>query len=125
MGVAYATIKVRNIITGSEALELRVKVDSGATMLVLPADHAIANGKRFLKLLNEAAEVASAGTHLVTLGITPDRPATGYGYIQASSPAGVAPGVFVVERFTEKKMRESEYFSAYVSALDFYQYFDI
>ncbi|RKY05441.1 hypothetical protein DRP77_00985 [Candidatus Poribacteria bacterium] len=36
MGVAYATIKVRNIITGSEALELRVKVDSGATMLVLP-----------------------------------------------------------------------------------------
>lgn len=36
MGVAFTTVKVRNIITDSEEIELRVKVDSGATMLVLP-----------------------------------------------------------------------------------------
>ena len=36
MGVAFTTVKIRNIITGSEPLELRVKVDSGATMLVIP-----------------------------------------------------------------------------------------
>jgi predicted aspartyl protease len=36
MGVAFTNVKVRNIITGSEEVELRVKVDSDATMLVIP-----------------------------------------------------------------------------------------
>ena len=36
MGVTYTNLKVRNIIAGSEEVELRVKVDSGATMLVIP-----------------------------------------------------------------------------------------
>jgi len=83
------------------------RVDPGGVMIVLPADHAIADEERFLQLLDEAASVASEGTHLVTLGITPNHPATGYGYIQAlnhfvASGPGTDSEVLEVERFTEK-----------------------
>lgn len=83
------------------------RIDPHGVMIVLPADHAIANAERFLQKLDAAASAAKEGTHLVTLGITPDRPATGYGYIKAIKPFGVrAPGasneVLAVERFTEK-----------------------
>jgi mannose-1-phosphate guanylyltransferase len=85
------------------------RIDPRGVMIVLPADHAIADGERFLKLLNEAVNVASAGTHLVTLGINPDRPATGYGYIKAFTPYSTGGGseVLAVERFTEKPDRQT------------------
>ncbi len=83
------------------------RVDPSGVMIVLPADHAIADEERFLQLLNDAATVASAGTHLVTLGITPNHPATGYGYIQAlnhfvASGPSTGSEVLEVERFAEK-----------------------
>jgi len=83
------------------------RVDPGGVMIVLPADHAIADEERFLQLLKDAASVASAGTHLVTLGITPNHPATGYGYIQAldrfvTSDQSTSSEVLEVKRFTEK-----------------------
>jgi len=76
-------------------------------MLALPADHVIAAPKRFRALLSAAIQVAAEGTHLVTFGIPPDRPETGYGYIQAVEPwqGNRQPGtidVLCVERFTEK-----------------------
>ena len=84
------------------------RIDSKGVMIVLPADHAIADQERFLQLLSDAASVAQAGTHLVTLGITPDRPATGYGYIQARLSKGDAKApVLQVERFTEKPDRDT------------------
>jgi len=88
------------------------RIDPEGVMIVLPADHVIADEERFRHLLNDAAIVAEAGTHLITLGITPDHPSTGYGYIQASNPfmaGGLSTGseVLAVERFTEKPNRET------------------
>lgn len=57
-----------------------------SVMVVLPADHLVQEEEEFRKLLQLAAKTARERDSLVTLGIEPTRPATGYGYIQASSP---------------------------------------
>ncbi len=76
-----------------------------AIMMVFPADHFIGDQKRFHEHLKRAAEGA-AEEKLVTLGIKPNRPETGYGYIQAGTPlaSNTEPGLkaFTVERFVEK-----------------------
>jgi mannose-1-phosphate guanylyltransferase/mannose-6-phosphate isomerase len=69
-------------------------------MAVFPADHYIGNQPRFLEALEQGASLAQAG-HLVTFGITPTRPDTGYGYIMAGAPLAQGFG-FEVQRFTEK-----------------------
>lgn len=61
-----------------EALE----TDAGALLLVLPSDHAIGRPERLLAAVAEAEEFAGEG-YLMTFGIAPDAPATGYGYIAA------------------------------------------
>jgi mannose-1-phosphate guanylyltransferase len=88
------------------------RIDPEGVMIVLSADHVVKDKDRFLKLLEEAAAIAAEGTHLVTLGITPDRPATGYGYIKASTAritSGLASKteVLKVDRFTEKPDKET------------------
>lgn len=79
--------------------------DPQAVMVVLPADHAVKERDRFLDVLRVATALADqqAG-YLITLGITPDRPATGYGYIQRGQRFAVEGGVevFRVENFAEK-----------------------
>ena len=72
-------------------------------MLVLPADAHIADEEGLRAALALAAE-AAAGGRLVALGIAPDRPETGYGYILARPPARAASGpeALDVERFVEK-----------------------
>jgi len=72
-------------------------------MLILPADAHIQDEAAFREALTVAAEVAKTGV-LVTLGISPDRPETGYGYILARPPAREVAGheTFDVERFVEK-----------------------
>lgn len=74
-----------------------------AVMMVLPADHTIADGEGFRSVLRAAVSAAEDG-HLVTLGIVPSGPETGYGYIQRSTHLRQAAGhdVFRVERFAEK-----------------------
>ncbi|HEY5488081.1 MAG TPA: sugar phosphate nucleotidyltransferase [Candidatus Limnocylindrales bacterium] len=73
------------------------------TMLVLPADSHIADEAGFREALAAAEELASGGS-LVTLGVTPDRPETGYGYVLALPPARQVRGrpTFAVDRFVEK-----------------------
>ncbi|MFI5258558.1 MAG: mannose-1-phosphate guanylyltransferase [Candidatus Limnocylindrales bacterium] len=75
----------------------------GEVMLVLPADAHVADEAGFRDALEGAAEVARGG-FLVTLGVTPDRPETGYGYVLARPPAREVGGrpTFAVERFVEK-----------------------
>jgi mannose-1-phosphate guanylyltransferase len=75
-----------------------------AVMAVLPADHFIADAKRYRRVARAALEVAERGASLVVLGIPPTRPETGYGYIERESAAAAARGeeVFSVKRFTEK-----------------------
>jgi mannose-1-phosphate guanylyltransferase/mannose-6-phosphate isomerase len=58
--------------------------DPDAIMLIAPADHIIKDGVRFRAAVRLGAQLAEAG-HLVTFGIKPTRPETGYGYIQANS----------------------------------------
>lgn len=72
---------------------------SDPIMVVLPADHVIKDEVRFLAHLRTAIEAATSG-QLVTFGIKPTRPDTGFGYIKAQ--VGGNPGVYEVERFTEK-----------------------
>jgi mannose-1-phosphate guanylyltransferase / mannose-6-phosphate isomerase len=68
---------------------------------VLAADHVFADGKQFARLCAEARDVAAAG-EIVTFGITPDHPATGYGYIHPAEPLAIDAGVRRIERFVEK-----------------------
>ena len=68
-------------------------------MVVLPADHIIKDEVRFRMHLNIAVNAAENG-NLVTFGIKPTRPDTGFGYIKAHP--GKDPEIFEVERFTEK-----------------------
>ena len=70
-----------------------------AVMIILPADHRIAPVKRFQEDLLDCIEQAQNGT-LTILGVTPDKPATGYGYINAGEK--IAPGIYKVNAFKEK-----------------------
>ena len=81
------------------ALHLLAK-DSEAIMLVMPSDHVIASPDAFRAAVEAAMPAALAGS-LVTFGITPDRPETGYGYIEMSEGSGVRK----VARFVEKPDR--------------------
>ncbi|MGD0247610.1 MAG: sugar phosphate nucleotidyltransferase [Candidatus Limnocylindrales bacterium] len=76
-------------------------------MLVLPADAHVADEGGFRGALAAAGQVARGGS-LVTLGVTPDRPETGYGYILARLPAREVAGhpTYGVERFVEKPTEE-------------------
>ena len=77
-------------------------VDADAVLAVLPADHVIPDARAFATALERAARAAKTGA-LVTLGIKPTRPETGYGYIQVGTAAGRAhPGLHRVRRFVEK-----------------------
>ena len=73
-------------------------------MCVLPSDHLIENSDRFLSMLESAATLASEQDILITLGITPNSPETGYGYIEFGNPAGESAGweYFKVKAFHEK-----------------------
>lgn len=74
--------------------------DPEATMLVLPADHYIRNEDEFCRVAAAACQAAAGGA-LVTLGIEPTRPETGYGYIEADISVN-GSAVYPVKRFVEK-----------------------
>lgn len=79
------------------------KISPDSVMVVLPSDHVIKNKRRFVFILKNGIEAAKKG-YLVTLGIKPLYPHTGYGYIKATKtkiPFGERP-FFVVDRFVEK-----------------------
>ena len=57
-----------------------------AVMIVIPSDHVVLDEERFAETLLRAAEVASEGEYLVTIGIKPTRPEESYGYIECAEP---------------------------------------
>lgn len=96
-------------------LDTRDRKDS--LMLVLPADHAIADMTAFARAVAAASEAARDG-HLVTFGIVPARPETGYGYIRADRGTALAGGAaFRVAEFVEKP--DAETAERYVASGDF------
>src|SRR5213593_29303 len=64
-----------------------------AVMAVLPADHVIPEAKKFQKVLADAFDLAGRGQAIITIGIKPTEPATGYGYIRVGDPLPPPPGV--------------------------------
>src|SRR5262245_38719454 len=62
-------------------------------MAVLPADHVIPEEKKFQQVLADAFDLAGRGQAIVTIGIKPTEPATGYGYIRVGEKLPAPPGV--------------------------------
>jgi len=92
---------------GLGAIMLR-RHDPEAVQVVLPADHIITDEKEFRATLNTAADVARSKKCLVTIGIHPSRPETGYGYIQIDQKeSGYKESVFHVKTFAEKPNLET------------------
>lgn len=80
-------------------------------LLVMPADHKVTNTKVFVSAVKNGVELSEAG-HLVTFGIVPDRPETGYGYIRSGTSVADSDA-FAVDSFVEKPDRSTaeEYLS--------------
>ncbi len=72
-----------------------------AVMIVLPSDHLVKDNDAFLETFKEACEIAEHENSLVTVGITPNYPETGYGYIKYNRDKKFKSG-YEVERFVEK-----------------------
>jgi mannose-1-phosphate guanylyltransferase len=75
-----------------------------STMIVLPSDHIIENDTGFIHILKTAVQVAGENDNLVTLGISPTYPETGYGYIESSNHSQIINDLVVhkVNKFVEK-----------------------
>ena len=93
---------------------------SDSVMIVLPSDHMIENEEGFIEILKAAVELAKRGQDIITLGITPTYPETGYGYIERTSEREEINGIeaFKVNRFVEKPDKETA--QEYVESGNFY-----
>jgi len=76
-----------------------------ALILVMPSDHLIGDSASFHDAVSTGMAAAEAG-RLVTFGVQPTGPETGYGYLKAGRPLEDAPGAFLVEQFKEKPNRD-------------------
>ena len=108
-GVADARIILepagRNTAPAAAVAALKVlEDDPEGLILLMPSDHVVGNPRAFQNAVAKAAAAARTGA-LVTFGITPAAPETGYGYIKAGKPLEGASGALEVERFVEKPDR--------------------
>jgi len=87
------------------ALRLRDRFGDAAMMLVLPSDHLISDVAGFTAAVQSAVALAEQG-YLVTFGIPPTRPETGFGYIEADQAHKLDGTGLAVRRFVEKPSRE-------------------
>lgn len=95
--IAYASCKI-------------LKRDPDALIVASPSDHVIQKPEVFNETITEALNKAAAGNNLITIGIKPDQPATGYGYIQFDEEQRDG-NFYKVKTFTEKPDQElAEYF---------------
>ena len=88
-----------NVLRTTRTVNWILKEDPDAIMIILPADHWIGNEKELETTLSKACEEASNNKTLVTIGVPPTSPHTGYGYIKTKENNN---GIFKVESFTEK-----------------------
>lgn len=105
-------IKEENVFTEPENKETAtciglsatklLKKDSDAIMVVLPSDHHIENNKEYIETLTQAVSLANKRQGIITLGIEPSRPETGYGYIEMGHRVSGDIPSYKVARFTEK-----------------------
>jgi mannose-1-phosphate guanylyltransferase len=90
---------------GLSAVKL-LKQDANAVMVVLPSDHYIQGEKNYIDTLSQAIEMANKRRCIVTLGIEPSRPETGYGYIEMGERTTGNIPTYKIARFTEKPNSE-------------------
>lgn len=78
--------------------------DSDGILIVSPSDHLIQNDELFRQCIDSAALIADQKEGIVTIGITPKHPATGYGYVQTAEEIQIGQPIksFSVSRFVEK-----------------------
>lgn len=86
---------------GLAAVKL-LKKDKDAVMIVLPSDHHIEGQANYLQTLQQAVEIANRRRGIVTIGINPVTPETGYGYIEMGERVAGNVPTYKVTRFTEK-----------------------
>jgi mannose-1-phosphate guanylyltransferase len=93
--IAYASYKIH-------------QKDPDANLVVAPSDHIILHEENFMKVISSALKAAESNGHLLTLGIKPNRPDTGYGYIQFKEEVIFPenPRIRKVKTFTEKPALE-------------------
>lgn len=97
---------------------LRIKaMDENGVMAILPSDHVIMKEKEFIDRIEQAFDFASENEALVTLGIQPSRPDTGYGYIELAQNEKGQEDIFKVRSFREKPDLETA--KEYVSSGDY------
>jgi len=87
--IAYAVNKIKS-------------VDKNANIIVAPSDHLILKEDEFINKINQGLEFTASNNCLLTLGINPSRPETGYGYIQVDERKQTSDNLFKVKTFTEK-----------------------
>ena len=97
-----------------------LKEDPGAVIVVTPADHLIIKEEKFCKVIGECMDFVEDNDALLTLGIMPDRPETGYGYIQADrkKPVKGHENLLKVKTFTEKP--DLDLAKVFIQSGDFY-----
>ena len=80
------------------------KKDPKANIVVTPSDHIVMNVQEFQRVINDCMKFTSDTDAIITLGMKPSRPETGYGYIQANlaAPSLRNKGIFRVDSFREK-----------------------
>lgn len=81
-------------------------IDPEASIVTLPSDHLVLKENDFCKAIEEGFDFVENGNRLLTLGIKPSGPNTGYGYIQQGASEKNYPGVFKVKSFVEKPALE-------------------
>lgn len=89
------------IAVSSALIERRIP---NAVVGIVPADHFVGNVKAFLQALERAFEFAEKEDYLLTIGINPTEPNTGFGYLELGEP--IRRGVLKVKRYVEKPTRE-------------------
>ena len=101
--IAYAVWKIK-------------KQNSNANIVVAPSDHLITNGVGFRQVISEGLNFTLENDVLLTLGMKPHKPETGYGYIQIGEKEGT--DLFQVKRFAEKPNIETA--TRYLASGDFF-----
>ncbi len=103
---------------GLAAMHIK-RIDPDGVMIILPSDHLVRNIAGFQNAVTSAVDIAKKHDALVTFGIPPDRPETGYGYIQfAPRSADLPQNIHRVKTFAEKPNRATAL--RFLSSGDFY-----
>ena len=94
-------VAVAAMVAQGAAAGIDAKASADPLVLLLPSDHIVKNPDAFVASVMIAAEAAKDGK-IVTFGITPDRPHTGYGYIKRGPSLPTVAGGYSVDQFVEK-----------------------